>query len=252
MYVLTLILTYRKTLICSNPFSHIEEAMIPIPYSTDLHQFADVTSQSLGSYIAVHWRMERAMKSANLLHCAEHLVSLLEDKDMNKSQVFMLTDYPHTFTAKQQELAIEEHSTQEDLLKWLQSTSDTFLPQNFTSGHHQAIHYLFEHHTFNLFETTMHSRLDDPPKNWRLMPIPESLKRMNVIEGGGLDMIDSGWLGILDKLMAIRSHSFFAGNGDICGRGRSTFTAQIVAERAALGKSNVHYFGQKQNATSST
>lgn len=207
-------------------------------------EFADITAQSLGSYIAVHWRMERANNAANLIHCAEHLVSLLEEKNMNKSNVFLLTDYPHTFTAQQQNLAIEQHATQEELLEWLQSTSDTFFPQNFTSSHHQAIQYLFQHHPFNLFETTMQS-MAKTPKNWKLMPIPDALKRVNVLQPpNGVDMIDSGWLGILDKLMAIRSHDFFAGNGDICGRGRSTFTKQIVKERKLMGKKSVHYFGQ--------
>jgi hypothetical protein len=189
--------------------------------------------------------MERANNAENLVHCAENLVELLKERNMNQSNVFLLTDYPHTFTVKQQALAIEEHATPEQLLQWLQSTSDTFFPQNFTSSHHKAIKYLFQHHPFNLFETTMTSVIDETPKNWKLMPIPDRLKRVNILEtGGGVDMIDSGWLGILDKLIAIRSHSFFAGNGDICGRGRSTFTAQIVAERKSIGKSNVHYFGQ--------
>lgn len=153
-----------------------------------------------------------------------NLVSLLEEKGMNTSQVFLLTDYPHTFTAEQQALAVESHASQQELLKWFQSTSATFGLKQFIDTRHKAIQYLFHHHPFSLFETTMDSNLIGPPKNWNLMPVPQSLKRINVVKkGGGVDMIDSGWLGILDKLMAIRSHHFFAGEGDQCGRGKSTF-----------------------------
>jgi hypothetical protein len=162
---------------------------------------------------------------------------------MNGSKVFLLTNYPHTFTAEQQALAAESHATQQDLLKWLKSTSDTFLMNQFTDTHHQAIQYLFQHHPFNLFETTINSNTDYPPENWNLLPIPQSMKKINVIKGDGVEMIDSGWLGTLDKLMAIRSYHFFAGKGKECGRGKSTFTIQIREARALKGKSEVQYFG---------
>lgn len=206
---------------------------IPIPYNPALVHFADTTAKSLGPYIAVHWRMEASVNTSNMLPCAKQLVSLLK-RHKNKYKVFLLTDYPHMFTLEQQHNAsIQQTSKDNDT--WLQSNSDSFLATDFTKDHHLAIQYLYQHGTFHLLETTKETGVT--PEHWRLMRIPQHLKSDH-------KMIDSGLLGILDKLMAMRSVHFFAGQkGDVCGRSRSTFTAQIINERTLLRKSRTNYFG---------
>ena len=208
-----------------------------IPYNKDILQLADTTAEKLGNYTAVHWRMENARHQNLLLPCAQHLVRLLK----REHKVFLLTDYPHTFTEEEQGLAAINNATRAQM-KWLKSTSDTFSASEFSVQHHQAIQYLYKHHTFSLFDTSMHSHIHQSPANWHLLTIPDSLKRINHYVPG-LEMIDSGWLGILDKLMAIRAQNFYRGYNNICGRGKSTFTAQIIAERMLENKAAAHYFG---------
>lgn len=77
--------------------------------------------------------------------------------------------------------------------------------------------------------------------NWNILPIPLELQKIstNVNQTG---LIDGGWLGILDKMMVIRSEYFFAGKGRVCAR-TSTFTKQIIDERKNLSWENIQYFG---------
>lgn len=244
-YILCTIKTLNLILSFRNQWSHISKANVPIPYNKELAKFADETAKSLGPYIAVHWRMEASYNTDYMVPCAEHLVSLLRNKKMRKFKIFLLTDYPHMFTLEQQNSAIKEQSSQDQLSVWLQSNSDSFLTKHFTTDHHKAIQYLYQHDTFHLLETTMNATLETP-NNWRIMSIPPSLKLVDVHNQDKIKMIDSGWLGILDKLMAIRSVHFFAGRkGDICGRSRSTFTAQIIDERISMKKSKTNYFGRR-------
>lgn len=237
-------------LIIRNQWSSNPEADVPIPYSPELIQLADKNAKSLAPYIAVHWRMEASNNPDNMLPCAQHLISLLRKNNMKKYKIFLLTDYPHLFNSEQHNDAVEELASQEQLKQWLQSNSDSFLMEDFTSSHHKAVQYLYKHAKFHLMETAMDKNLTVTPSNWKLMPIPNQFKKLDVLHSDkAIKMIDSGWLGILDKLMAIRSYHFFAvSKGDVCGRSKSTFTAQIINERQWSGKPKIYYFGQSRNS----
>ncbi|KAI9263821.1 hypothetical protein EDC94DRAFT_517875 [Helicostylum pulchrum] len=191
-----------------NPFSLNEKANQRIKYNPELVKLADQTASDLGPYVAVHWRMETVVKTERLMECAEGLVATLQDDVRYQNlSVFLLTDYPHK------------------LDQWLHSTSDTFHQAYFNTYHHKAIQLLYRNHAFTLFETKV-GQLKETIENWNVLPIPEHL-HVSVDEVG---LIDNGWLGILDKLTAIRSSYFMSGQPLECAR-RSTFTAQIRAER---------------------
>lgn len=231
-----------------NPFSHNPKAKGLIPYSPDIINLADKTAEQLGPYVAVHWRMETVSHTNNLIECAKGLVETLEDnlKFQNLS-VFLLTDYPHSFSEEQQKLAISNEASEEELNQWLHSTSDTFHSTFFTPNHHLAIQFLYRNHPFTLFETKAdHSK--ENINNWNLLPIPDNLRKVSTVDEVGL--IDSGWLGILDKLTAIRSRYFLAGEPSVCAR-RSTFTAQIMEERHVLFNTsrNIQHFGRAKAYT---
>lgn len=223
-----------------NQWSQMAQSDIPIPYHPAVIKLADTTAKSLGPFVAIHWRMEASKNTNNMLPCAQHLISLLKRK--KKFNFFLLTDYPHMFTQEQQEAAMKGVSSTSELSQWLQSNSDSFLMTDFTREHHEAIHYLYQHDTFHVLETEM-ERGGTPPDHWQIMQIPDRLKLVDVDRPR---MIDSGWLGILDKLIAMRSVHFFAGQkGDVCGRSKSTFTAQIIDARTIMRKSRTNYFGPK-------
>lgn len=170
--------------------------------------------------------METVVKTERLMECAEGLVATLQDDVRYQNlSVFLLTDYPHSFSLQQQQLAIDDNATAIELDQWLHSTSDTFHQAYFNTYHHKAIQLLYRNHAFTLFETKV-GQLKETIENWNVLPIPEHL-HVSVDEVG---LIDNGWLGILDKLTAIRSSYFMSGQPLECAR-RSTFTAQIRAER---------------------
>lgn len=215
---------------------------MPIPYSPQLRSLADNTAKSMAPYVAVHWRMETVRRSANLVHCSEHLIDTLETNPLFINHtVFILTDYPHRFTEEQQLSAIKREATPEELEKWIISTSDTFSPLSIKPDHHLAIRYLYTHRPFTLFDTNANSTHEHEVNNWKILPIPTELQKMgtNTNQTG---LLDSGWLGILDKLMAIRSDHFFAGKSGVCAR-KSTFTKQITDERIFMSKTGIRYFG---------
>ncbi|KAI7897388.1 uncharacterized protein EV154DRAFT_409994 [Mucor mucedo] len=225
-----------------NPFSHHPLANDPIPYSPQLRTLADKTAQSMSPYVAVHWRMETVRRSANLVHCSEHLIDTLQMNPIYKNHtVFLLTDYPHRFTEEQQLSAINGTASAEELKEWVVSTSDTFRPDKIKSNNHLAIRYLYTHRPFTLFETIANSTHDHEVNNWTVLPIPIELQKLSTNENQ-TGLYDTGWVGILDKLMAIRSNHFFAGKSGVCAR-KSTFTKQIMDERSALSLGNIHYFG---------
>ncbi|KAI8067214.1 hypothetical protein BDF21DRAFT_496145 [Thamnidium elegans] len=229
-----------------DPFSLNTEAKRRINYNSELVKLADQTASDLGPYVAVHWRMETVGKTEKLIDCAKGLVATLQhDVRYQNLSVFLLTDYPHSFSLQQQQLAIDDKATAEELDQWLHSTSDTFHQVYFNTYHHRAIQLLYRNHAFTLFETKV-GQLKEKIENWNVLPIPEQL-HASVDEVG---LIDSGWLGILDKLTAIRSSYFISGQPLECAR-RSTFTAQIRAERdLRMGYGQgAEYFGFRKNST---
>lgn len=231
---------YLFYLFIRDNFSHNPKAKERIKYSSELLNLADQTADQLGPYVAVHWRMETIRHTQNLVGCAKGLVQTIINEPIYQNlSVFLLTDYPHSFSEEQQTLAIEDNVTKDDLDQWLYSTSDTFHRVLFTPNHHMAIRMLYKNYPFTLFETKITSQ--ESIKNWNLLAIPEHLKKSNNRNKAGL--IDSGWLGILDKLTAIRSRYFIAGEPFVCAR-RSTFTAQIMDEKNSRSNSAepIRYF----------
>ncbi|KAI8976118.1 hypothetical protein BDB01DRAFT_804589 [Pilobolus umbonatus] len=173
--------------------------------------------------------METIKRSNNLVECAIDLTQRLDQEPLKGLNAFLLTDYPHRFTEEQQLMASENNATKKELQKWVKSSSTTFHFSAFTPNHHKAIRILYQNHPFILFDSEYHGE-SSTPDGWNLLPLPADQ--------------DSGWLGILDKLMAIRSDQFYAGKPKFCAR-RSTFTAQIINERFLMDPSRqpIQYFG---------
>jgi hypothetical protein len=185
---------------------------------------AQSTSAALSPYVAVHWRMETISKEDRLLlDCARSLITQLDKQINHTGTLFLLTDYPHIFTRAQQDLAISDKATDEELRSWVIPYSDTFHYDNIGPVHHQAIQYLYEHRNVTLFG----KNYPYSPPQWRIINAPET---------------DHGFLGILDKLMAVNADAFLAGRPHVCARA-STFTAQIQLERKNKLDESSHYFG---------
>lgn len=197
----------------------------------------------MAPYWAIHWRTERVEPAENLIGCAESLVSLLKShfktlasassssSPTTTPAIFLLTDYPHVFSQEAIEEAIENNTTDS-----LNPASASFSAHYFTRYHHQAIQYLYENlpiHVTSLVDDQNENRdgEDDDmhlPSNWTVISVSASLSGN-----------DSGILGILDKLLAIRSDLFIAGRPGVCAR-KSSFTTRIIDERLnLLGDNNV-------------
>jgi hypothetical protein len=152
---------------------------------------ANEISSDLKSFTAVHWRMERVQPVSNLVQCAQDLVQRI--KKLNTSNVFLLTDYPHTAGAKPE--------------------SSSFHPNQLRPAHHRAIRYLYEH--LNVTLTAVDRSIPYAKKNWNVVPI-----RTN----------DTSTIGIIDKLVAMKAQYFFAGKPGVCAKS-SSFTGTISFHR---------------------
>ncbi|KAI8381523.1 uncharacterized protein BYT42DRAFT_494449 [Radiomyces spectabilis] len=216
------------------PFVHHPDAAVPIAYSTQLVALADALSAKLAPYCAVHWRTERVDPPENLVFCAESLVSMVSDRlesvkaiDGVKPNFFLLTDYPHIIPEKP-----TEANTSSDFMP----ASSSFSQNSLTRYHHAAIHYLYKHMQIQL--THLEQQKETPPvhtpANWTMLPIPASIAAE-----------DTGFLGILDKLLAIRADVFLAGKPGVCGR-KSSFTSLIIHERL---RRQAEESGEAVNAT---
>ena len=83
-------------------------------------------------------------------------------------------------------------------------------------------------HLYQHVKTHVTSIADAPlgaPNNWVALTIPSSVTRN-----------DLGFLGIVDKLLAVRANVFLSGAPGECGR-RSSFTRQIAVARGYLDTS---------------
>ncbi|CAO3646577.1 unnamed protein product [Cunninghamella blakesleeana] len=231
------------------PFVHHPAAEPSIPYSEKLNEQADKIAQSLSPFWAVHWRTERVEPSSNLVDCAISLVnymnqrvpSLTESSSNNNNinnnnnqqqpTLFLLTDYPHVFNEEDLEESIAKNETSHKM----KPASASFAPQNITTHHHQAMQYVYQH--LNIKVTHLgNENTYALPSNWSVVSIPDDIAHK-----------DTGWLGILDKILAMRADGFLAGAPGICGR-RSSFTTQIMNERLDNPKMNViDYFDLPEN-----
>ncbi|KAI8329300.1 hypothetical protein BC941DRAFT_443169 [Chlamydoabsidia padenii] len=212
------------------PFVHNPAAEEPIPYSDQVTLQADRIAKELSPYWAVHWRTERVEPASNLVKCAHSLVDYIHTRSsiMPSSQptLFLLTDYPHVFNEKDVNEAIIKNGTS----RKLKPASASFSPTSLTIHHHQAIRYVYRHlqvHVTHLATAQEQQRRIVSPANWTVMPISYQVARH-----------DSGWLGILDKLLAMRADGFLAGAPGVCGR-KSSFTNQIMQQRLDHPRTNV-------------
>lgn len=235
------------------PFIHNPAAESPIPYSDHVTSQAESIANSLSPYWAVHWRTERVEPASNLVDCAHALVDYFDlraplmttlsnstitdtdnpnDEQQKQKQptLFLLTDYPHVFDEEDVNEAITNNGTSNKM----KPASASFSPSSLTVHHHQAIQYVYQHlqvHVTHLDQEPSSlpslSTLGAPPANWTIVPISYDIARH-----------DPGWLGILDKLLAMRADGFLAGAPGVCGR-KSSFTNQIMNERLDHPRINV-------------
>ncbi|KAI7853936.1 hypothetical protein BDC45DRAFT_569486 [Circinella umbellata] len=212
------------------PFIQNPASENPIPYNERITDIADKLSTELSPYLAVHWRTERAEPADALLPCAESLGDLVRTRAEQlgtKPTFFLLTDYPHLFDQSFVDKTVSDNTTETHNYEGeagFMPVSASFSPNSLTIYHHQAIQYLYTHFqiTVTSLETEMMSKEENnikPPGNWTVLPIPKDLAGH-----------DSGVLGIIDKLMAIRADLFIAGKPGVCAR-RSSFTGRIVDDR---------------------
>ncbi|KAI9012636.1 hypothetical protein CLU79DRAFT_769441 [Phycomyces nitens] len=221
------------------PFVHHPLSNLPIPYNERVTGFADQIASSLGPYRAVHWRTETLEPAENLVECAQTLVDKLTSEigeDGMPHKLFLLTDYPHTFSEQAIYSAISKNITDPTQMR---SASATFTLKMLTTHHHKAMAYLYSHVPVRVtsLEETRNSHMGPPPANWTSISVPNEVGKQ-----------DSGLLGIVDKLLAMRADSFLAGVPHVCGRS-SSFTTQIVEARkeamleGAILSNSVEYFG---------
>ncbi|KAI8061115.1 hypothetical protein BC940DRAFT_310592 [Gongronella butleri] len=232
------------------PFVHNPAADAAIPYSEQIRAQADQIASQLQPYWAVHWRTERVEPATNLVACARTLVEYIhkvqesrrrrlddarEDDDSDddappiaddrarqqeQPTLFLLTDYPHVFDESGVQRVIDEDGTDESKkhLKLIPASA-SFSSRNLTISHHAAMQYVYQHLQVKV------THLGDPPTdihlpaNWSVIPVANDVAHQ-----------DPGWLGILDKLLAMRATGFLAGAPGVCGR-KSSFTNQIMNER---------------------
>ncbi|KAF7726929.1 hypothetical protein EC973_008224 [Apophysomyces ossiformis] len=204
------------------PFIHNKAAQKPIPYNQRLINVANQLSSQLSPYWAVHWRTETMQKPENLVPCAHALVDLIRNhsESLNPT-LFLLTDYPHTFTEEAIERAIHSENDRastddDDDDTSLTPLSTSFARNRLTPFHHTAMRYLYHHLHVHL--SSLESSIVTP-SNWTVLSIPESVTHS-----------DPGILGILDKLIAIRANVFVAGRPNVCAK-KSSFTSRIIDER---------------------
>ncbi|CAO3600773.1 unnamed protein product [Absidia cylindrospora] len=233
------------------PFIHNPAAESPIPYNEQVISQADSIANALSPYWAVHWRTERVEPASNLVGCAHSLVDYFdtraylttnsttttsEEIEINDNSspteqptLFLLTDYPHVFDEKDVDEAILNNGTSEKM----QPASASFSPNSLTVHHHQAMQYVYKHlqvhvtHLDSSSSSLSETSSSSPPANWTVVPIPYDVARL-----------DPGWLGILDKLLAMRADGFLAGAPGVCGR-KSSFTNQIMNQRLDHPRANV-------------
>ncbi|KAI7867796.1 hypothetical protein BDF14DRAFT_1799114 [Spinellus fusiger] len=214
------------------PFIHDSHANVHIPYSEHTIQLADTLASDLGDYWAVHWRTETLRPATNLVPCAHTLATLLS----SQSSFLLLTDYPHTFSEAAIQSAIRTNTTDPTEMY---SASATFKLNSLTPYHHQAMAYLYSQIPVKVtsLQYATEKLTGTPPPQWTILSVSDADSRN-----------DTGLLGILDKLLAMRATVFFAGTPNVCGRSSSFTTRIIDARKHAILKgahisNTVRYFG---------
>ncbi|KAG1804926.1 uncharacterized protein HD556DRAFT_491574 [Suillus plorans] len=189
------------------------EPNIDLQYSHALVEFAERLASFTGSYIAVHWQLER-VPVENLAWCAASLVSTLRsvlgDDDSGSQLVWFATDY-HTF------------SEQPSGVKTKSARSGTF--RVVTPEHEEAMNILQD-----AFQT------GGDLEGYAMTELPSQIKRLRMFEGNVQFeeeiLEDSGVSGILDKLVAMQSQVFVSGS-KACSK-TSSSSKQIVEFRESV------------------
>lgn len=202
------------------PFIHNPAAQAPIPYNERITDLVKDMAKEISPYWAVHWRTERVEPSENLVGCAESLIDMVHQHQLEQQEqprLVMLTDYPHVFSEEAVQQALEHNSHQDD--EGMKPASASFPEHALTKYHHLAFQHVY--HNIQVHVTNLDQGDDTvtPPANWTVLPISPTVAGH-----------DSGVLGIIDKLLAIHADMFIAGEPGICAR-RSSFTARIIDDR---------------------
>ncbi|KAG2110257.1 uncharacterized protein F5147DRAFT_574951 [Suillus discolor] len=179
------------------------EPNIDLQYSHALVELAERLAGFTGSYIAVHWQLER-VPVENLAWCAASLVSTLRsvlgDDDSGPQLVWFASDY-HTF------------SEQPNGVKTKNARSGTF--RVVTPEHEEAMNILQD-----AFQT------GGDLEGYAMTELSSQIKRLRMFEGNVQfeeDILeDSGVSFILDKLVAMQSQVFVSGS-KACSKTRCVF-----------------------------
>jgi len=234
------------------PFTHF-------PYAQIWSDLADEISTSLSPFISIHWRTE-TLTPSNLLPCSQSLLQKilsLKRKHPEIKNVYLATDYP----IEQLDPSLGGGGGEgEDGEGVLVAHSGTFA-KVVTESHHRAMRkflkdfdklskgglrlttFAKEQSKISSLDTTT-SRL--PPSliseltNLTLSSSSPSLDESDSPPRLNLGLLDSGLLGILDKLIVTKSQLFLTG---VPGVGSSTvgacaklssFTNQLISAREGL------------------
>ncbi|KAF8610725.1 hypothetical protein BDV93DRAFT_601692 [Ceratobasidium sp. AG-I] len=169
-----------------------------LTYASWITDYADRLLDTAGPTAVVQWRME-SVPPVNLVACSAGLVGLLkstleEESNLDIHTVYFATDYP-----------LEGEALRH---------SGTF--RDIGEHHHRAI-YVFKR-AFQPGGALEHFRLVSYSELSRTVTHAEE-----TLDG------DSGFLGIVDKIISQKADIFISGSGE-CGR-NSSFTKQIVTMR---------------------
>jgi hypothetical protein len=189
------------------------QALATINYSGRLQALTTRLTKPISPYLAVYWRMESVSPEA-LPTCAENLVSTLHDI-LNNDKEAIGSGISHIWFATDVSF-IPDPSNKSAVL-----TENGGGSVNLTEDHIQALQILR-----NAFSSKYGGLLS----RFKLTRLGDELERMkrdgeeidDLVDGNNRQeevLDDSGVLGILDKLVAMRSAIFLSG-GNGCGRVR--------------------------------
>ncbi|RUP48436.1 hypothetical protein BC936DRAFT_144561 [Jimgerdemannia flammicorona] len=209
------------------PFVPNPAALTPMDYNVHWQTVAKNIASQLSPYVAIHWRME-TVPAENLPQCARDLVSTIRELD-GIFNVYLATDYP-----------LQDHTAS--------ANSGTF--RNIQPQHREAIDILKEAvgnltWAYLVFQGPLAANSTVIGNHTLPVPLdPVALAEHDRRAPGGRAIpvvikkdFDRGYLAILDKLVSVEADHFIGATPQQCGRGSSSFTAQIIKMRAArVGK----------------
>ncbi|CAG8505177.1 3765_t:CDS:1 [Paraglomus brasilianum] len=178
----------------------------PLVYADHLIERAKAAATLLYPYIAIHWRMETAMPD-KLFRCSRNLVDYIHDIKAKTGidNVYISTDYP---------IDGRPHS-------------GTF--SELTKEHHRAADLL--ENNLNLYTW---ARINSS------LPFLNNTKLLSY--GNNSDVNEQGAFAITEKLILVYANWFVSGPRKCCRFG-SSYTGQVVRERAKVIKSQTNMDG---------